>query len=86
MGARWTRKHGKSYYSNKNHISRDRGHKLIRCRKATAANVQDSQLIDDLLDPSKTSADVWADSALRSQDQEQALAGQGYRIHIYRHS
>ena len=82
--ARWTKKHGKSYYGYKNHISTDRAHKLIRGWKATAANVHDSQVFDELLDPSNTSADVWADSAYRSQDQEQALAAQGYRSHIHR--
>ena len=82
--ARWTKKHGKSYYGYKNHINTDRAHKLIRCWKATAANVHDSQVLDDLLDASNTSADVWADSAYRSQDQERALAARGYRSHIHR--
>ena len=82
--ARWTKKHGKSYYGYKNHISTDRAHKLIRRWTATAANVHDSQVLDELLDTDNTSAEVWADSAYRSRDQQQSLAEQGFRSHIHR--
>lgn len=82
--ARWTKKHGKSHYGYKNHISTDRQHKLVRGWQATAANVHDSQVFDELIDPVNTSADIWADSAYRSQDNEQALAARGYRSHIHR--
>ena len=82
--ARWTKKHGKSYYGYKNHISTDRAHKLIRRWSATAANVHDSQVLNELLDTDNTSAEIWADSAYRSRDQQQALAEQGFRSHIHR--
>ena len=82
--ARWTKKHGKSHYGYKNHISTDRAHKLIRRWTATAANVHDSQVLDELLDTDNTSAEVWADSAYRSRDQQQSLAEQGFRSHIHR--
>ena len=82
--ARWTKKHGKSYYGYKNHISTDRAHKLIRRWTATAANVHDSQVLDELLDADNTSAEVWADSAYRSRDRQQALAEQGFRSRIHR--
>jgi len=82
--ARWTKKHGKSYYGYKNHISTDRAHKLIRRWTTTAANAHDSQVLDELLDADNTSAEVWADSAYRSRDRQQALAEQGFRSHIHR--
>lgn len=82
--ARWTKKHGKSYYGYKNHIGVDREHKLIRSWKATAANVHDSQVFEELIDPTNTRAEVWADCAYRSEEQEQALALRGYRSRIHR--
>jgi IS5 family transposase len=83
VDARWTKKHAKSYYGYKNHISIDRKHKLIRHFEVTDASVHDSQVFDVLLDDSNTSADVWADSAYRSEDRELSLNNRGYRSHIH---
>lgn len=82
VDARWTRKHGKTYYGYKNHISIDREHKLVRHFEVTHAAVHDSQVFDVLLDTSNTSADLWADSAYRSEEREADLKAQGYRSHI----
>jgi len=82
VDARWTQKHGKNHYGYKNHISVDRKHKLIRHFEVTPASTHDSQIFDVLLDESNTSADVWADSAYRSAQQEAYLAEEGYRSHI----
>ena len=47
--ARWTQKHVKSHFGYKNHIDVDAEHKLIRDFEPTAANVHDSQVLDDVL-------------------------------------
>src|SRR3954454_12307590 len=51
VDARWTKKHGKSYFGSKNHVTIDRKHKLMRRYTVTDAAVHDSQTLDALLDP-----------------------------------
>ena len=82
--ARWTKKHGKSFYGYKNHVDVDKAHKLIRKWDATDASPHDSQKLDDVLDPTNTSKEVWADSAYRSAEIEQRLKEKGYRSRIHR--
>jgi IS5 family transposase len=82
--ARWTKKHGKSFYGYKNHVDVDKTHKLIRKWDATDASPHDSQKLDDVLDPTNTSKEVWADSAYRSAEIEQRLKEKGYRSRIHR--
>ena len=41
--ARWTKKHGKSFYGYKNHVNADAKHKLIRHYQVTDASVHDSR-------------------------------------------
>lgn len=52
--ARWTKKHGKSFYGYKLHANADARYKLIRRVKVTAANVDDGQTLKDVLDTSNT--------------------------------
>ena len=80
--ARWTKKHGKSHFGYKNHVDVDAEHKLIRDFEVTAANVHDSQVVDDVVDPDNADPQVWADSAYRSEAIEAALSGSGYENHI----
>ncbi len=82
--ARWTKKRGTSHYGYKNHVNVDNAHKLVRKYDVTAANVHDSQLLDDLLDEDNSSKALWADSAYRSEEQEQRLREKKYRSHIRR--
>lgn len=82
--ARWTKKNGKSFFGYKNHVSVDAGHKFIRSYEVTDASVHDSQVFTELLDPSNTSRDVWADSAYRSEESLQDLHELGFREHIQR--
>ncbi len=81
--ARWTKKHGQSYYGYKNHVSVDNKHKLVRDYAVTPADVHDSQVFLDLLHEN-SSKDVWADSAYASEDNELILAASGYRSHVHR--
>ena len=80
--ARWTKKHGKSYYGYKNHIGIDRKNKLIRQFKVSDASVHDSQVLDEIVDPENSGADLWADSAYRSEETEVVLKAAGYRSQI----
>jgi len=59
-------------------------HKFIRTYKVTSANVHDSNVFEELLDPKNTSQDVWADSAYRSEDAIENLRANGYREHLQR--
>jgi IS5 family transposase len=81
--ARWTKKHGKSFYGYKNHVNADAKHKLIRQYDVTDASVHDSQKFDGLLNQANTSADVYADSAYRSGETEAKLSLRGLRSRIH---
>lgn len=82
VDARWTKKNFVNYYGYKNHVSVDNENKLVRGYQITSASTHDSQVFDDLLDSENTNANVWADSAYRSMQQEQSLKDSGYRSHI----
>ena len=84
MDARWTKKHGKSHFGYKNHVSVDRRHKLVRRYKVTDAAVHDSQLFAGLLDEANTCSKVWADSAYRSEDAERRLKENGFITQVHR--
>jgi len=84
VDARWTKKNGKNHYGYKNHINVDNKNKLIRSFDVTDASVHDSNVFEELLDPDNSSADVWADSAYRSQEKEDNLAELGYRSKVHR--
>src|SRR6202158_1428680 len=81
--ARWTKKHGKSFYGYKNHVNADAKHKLIRQYDVTDASVHNSQRFDGLLNQANTSADVYADSADRSAETEAKLSLRGLRSRIH---
>lgn len=80
--ARWTKKHGKSFFGYKNHVNADKAHKLIRDYEATDAAVHDSRVLETLLDEANTSKDVFGDSAYRSAEAEEKLAARGLRSRI----
>jgi IS5 family transposase len=82
--ARWTKKHGRSFFGYKNHVNADARHKLIREYGVTDASVHDSQKLDDLLNKANTSSDVYADSAYRSADTERKLKARGFKSRIHK--
>jgi hypothetical protein len=82
--ARWTKKHGRSFFGYKNHVNADAKHKLIRHYAVTDAAVHDSQELDGLLDEGNTCNDVFADSAYRSAEIEAKLRSSGYKSRIHR--
>ncbi len=82
--ARWTKKHGRSYFGYKNHVNVDRRHKFVRRYRVSDASVHDSQKLDDILDAGNTASDVWADSAYRSREIEAKLGERGLKSRICR--
>lgn len=80
--ARWTKKRGKSTFGYKNHIDVDAAHLSVRTFEVTPAQVHDSQVFDDLIDPDNEDPEVWADSAYRSEETEAVLEDGGYASHI----
>lgn len=82
IDGRWTKKYDADHYGNKTHISVDRRAKLVIKERATAANVHDGQIFDELLGATKTrGSDVADDSAYRRAEQEQCWKRQGFRSH-----
>ena len=81
--ARWTKKHGKSFFGYKNHVNVDRTHKLIRRYAVTDAAVHDSRKLNALLRQGNTSQDVFGDSAYRSTATEATLKARGLRSRIH---
>ena len=81
--ARWTKKHGKSYFGYKNHVNADARFKLIRQYEVTDASVHDSQAFDGLLNKTNTSNDVYADSAYRSVEIEAKLKARGLKSRVH---
>ena len=82
--ARWTKKHKQSFFGYKNHVNADAKHKLIRCYEVTDAAVHDSQVLDELLNKGNKSAEVFADSAYRSDEIEARLKAGGFKSRIHR--
>src|SRR5437667_12588573 len=68
--ARWTKKHGRSFYGYKNHVNADAKHKLIRRYDVSDAAVHDSQKLEALLIKGNTADAVFGDSAYRSAETE----------------
>jgi IS5 family transposase len=71
--AKWVKHNGKSYFGYKNHLKADSKTKLITAYKITAANVHDSEVIEELLSKQEDAHQpLYADSAYRSEAIEQA--------------
>ncbi|MBU2714382.1 IS5 family transposase [Zooshikella harenae] len=81
--ARWTKKNEETHFGYKNHVTVDNAHKLIRDYKVTSAEVHDSQVFIEIL-AENTSADVWADSAYQSENNEISLAAMNMRSHVHK--
>ena len=84
VDARWVQKNGVNYYGYKNHICIDVKHKLIRAWAVTDAALHDSQVVEELIDESNTSGDLWADSAYQAAKIFELLEEWGLREHVQR--
>jgi IS5 family transposase len=82
--ARWTKKHGKSFYGYKVHSNVDARWKLIRRIHVTAANVDDGQTLPAVLNPSNTRGRLLADRGYDAQANRELLAKHQLRDGIAR--
>jgi transposase, IS5 family len=71
-------------FGYKNHVGIDRRHGLIRTWVATDAARHDGAQLPNLLSKENTASDVWADTAYRSQKNEEHLAKNGFKSRIHR--
>lgn len=71
--ARWTKKHGKSFYGYKVHSNVDARWKLIRRIKVTAANVDDGQTLGAVLDTGNSRDRLLADRGYDAQANRELL-------------
>lgn len=82
--ARWTKKNNESFYGYKDHANMDQDTKLITTWEVTSAEVHDSQVLEEVLQsPEEGGADVYADSAYRSNAQEESLIASRHTSHIH---
>lgn len=82
--AHWTKKNGESVYGYKDHINVDRDTKLITSWEDTPAQVHDSQMLEAVLRGTEEGgAEIHADSAYRSAEQETRLDRMGHVSHIH---
>jgi len=82
IDATWTKKHGKSHHGYKLTTSVDKRYKLIRKLKVSTASEHDTHHLEDVLDSSNTSRDVYADKGYVDGAREARLQDQGWRMRI----
>jgi IS5 family transposase len=70
--ARWAVKNDETHFGYKDHINADQESKIITEFSVTAANVHDSQELENLIDPEKDQV-LYADSAYKGEDIESCL-------------
>jgi len=82
--AKWTKKNNITYFGYKNHVKADTKTKLITGYLTTSAEVHDSAVIEELVDRKEDAGQsLYADSAYRSEEIEQVLAGKGIESDIH---
>jgi IS5 family transposase len=82
--ARWTKKHGKSFFGYKLHANVDVRYKLIRRCKVTPANVDDGNTLPAVVDRANTAAWLYGDRGYDYESNRELLARQGLRDGIAR--
>lgn len=84
VDATWTKKHGKSFFGFKLSASTDNRYKVIRKIKVSTASAHDTLHLDEVLDSSNTSRDIYADKGYADREREERLKESGWRPHIQR--
>jgi IS5 family transposase len=83
LDARWVKKNGISHYGYKNSICIDDTHGFIRRFAITPANIHDSQMLPQVLDPENSDDFVWADSGYAGARFEDLLDLAGFESRIH---
>jgi IS5 family transposase len=84
VNARWTKKHGESYFAYKVSANADKRYKLVRRIKVSTASEHDTLHFEDVLDPNNTNRNILADKSYVDGAREERLSKQGRRMHIQR--
>lgn len=84
MDARWTKKHGKSYFGYKVSANADNCYKLVRKIAVSTASEHDTLHFEGVLDPANTNRDILADKGYVDGEREARLTKQGWRMQIQR--
>jgi len=84
VDATWTKKHGKSYFGYKLSACADKRYKLIRKINISTASEHDTRHLEDVLDASNTSRDLYGDKGYVDGERETRLKAAGWRVHIQR--
>lgn len=82
--ARWTKKHGRSFFGYKLSVNADGRYKLIRRIVVSDAAEHDSRHFNRLIERGNTNAAIYADRGYASDQRERALREMGYRPEIQR--
>jgi IS5 family transposase len=82
VGAKWTKKYGRSHFGYKLHASNGKRHQLVRKVIMINAAVSDTLVFKELLDPTYTSRNVYADRGYPSAEREATLTAAGWRVQI----
>jgi IS5 family transposase len=81
--AKWTKKNSKSYFGYKDHVKVDAGSKFITKYVVTPANIHDSPVLHQLLEPARDKGQaVYADKGYTSWDNDFAIRGLGMKSRI----
>jgi len=80
--ATWTKKHGKFYFGFKVNANVDNRYKLIRKMTVCTASSHDTNHLEDILDPSNTAKDIYADKGYANKSREANLKEAGFRPQI----
>jgi IS5 family transposase len=79
LDADWVKKNGKTFFGYKNHIKIDNGSKLITFYAITAASVNDSRMLEDLLDENESGQPLYADSAYSGKNCARTIKAVGMK-------
>lgn len=82
--ARWTKKHGKSYFGYELSVSADKQYKLLRRIKISTAAENATCHLEDVLNRLNTSRDLYGDKGYVDGEREARLKWHGWRLHIQR--
>jgi len=82
VDATWTKKHGKSFFGFKLSASTDNRYKVIRKIKISTASAHDTLHMEDVLDSSNTSRDIYADKGYADGEREKRLKESAWRPRI----
>ncbi len=80
--ADWTQKGGKKYFGYKNHITVDKGTKLITNFEVTPASVPDREIGEEFIDEMQGAEEVYADKGYPSKQIDEKLKDKGIANNI----